>query len=260
MGDTPGTPGRFSVEPLAGIPLVKTGDDLAALISAALANANINPVAGDVFVVAQKIISKAEGRQIPLSEVTPTPQAVTLAEETEKDPRLVQLILDESTVVLRKKPGVLIVRHLSGLVGANAGIDQSNIDHTGGEAALLLPVDADASAARLREALEKRFGVHLGVIISDSMNRPWRLGTLASAIGASGVASLDDYRGGEDLFGRELKVTLINRADSLATAATLVMGETTERIPVALVRGLPPDEVDQPASETVRPLDEDLFQ
>jgi coenzyme F420-0:L-glutamate ligase/coenzyme F420-1:gamma-L-glutamate ligase len=237
-------PGGFSVVPLPGIPLVEDGDNLAALITDALAAANIAPAAGDIFVVAQKIISKAEGRQIPLSDVTPTPEAEALARETEKDPRLVQLILDESTLVLRKKPGVLIVRHRSGIVGANAGIDQSNVDHENGEVALLLPVDADASAANLRTALEGRFGVHLGVIVSDSMNRPWRLGTLASAIGASGVASLDDHRGGEDLFGRELKV----------------MGETTERIPVALVRGLPPDEAEQSASEMIRPLDEDLFQ
>lgn len=211
--------------------------------------------------VAQKIVSKAEGRLIDLATVTPDEHATELAQQTDKDPRLVQLILDESDEVLRQKPGVLIVRHRLGIVGANAGIDQSNIDHGGGEAALLLPVDPDASAEQLQQALEQATGKQLAVVITDSHNRPWRLGTVGTAIGCAGLQSLDDHRGGEDMFGRELKVTLINRADAIATAATLVMGETTEGLPLAIVRGFPvaASGETQPATAIVRPLAEDLF-
>ncbi len=252
--------------PLPGIPLVQPGDDLAALIADAIARAGMGLAEsladGDVVCVAQKIVSKAEGRLVPLATVTPSPEALALARETDKDPRLVQLILDESVEVVRKKPGVLIVRHRLGLVAAHAGIDQSNVEH--GEApedemALLLPEDPDASARRLREALEARSGRRLGVVITDSSNRPWRLGTIGAAIGCAGIRVLDDRRGGRDLFGRELKVTLINRADALATMATLVMGETSEGTPAALIRGLPPDPVDEPARSAIRPLEEDMF-
>ena len=161
--------------------------------------------------------------------------------------------------MLRKKPGVLIMRHKLGLVGAHAGVDQSNIEHGDDENALLLPVDPDASAAALKADLEQRHRVSVGVIVTDSANRPWRLGTVGTAIGCAGITVLDDHRGGQDLYGRELKVTLINRADALAGAATLVMGETVERTPVVLVRGLAAQESDQDAKLIVRPLDEDLF-
>ncbi len=242
--------------------MVRAGDDLAVLIAGAVEGAGMVLRDGDVVCVAQKIVSKAEGRQVALDSVTPGQAAIALARETDKDPRLVQLILDESTEVVRKKPGVLIVRHRLGLVGANAGIDQSNIEHGDGpegEHALLLPLDPDASARRLRTALERSSGARLGVIVTDSNNRPWRLGTIGAAIGCAGIRALDDRRGGLDIYGRELKVTMIGRADSLATAAILVMGETTERTPVALVRGLPPEQVDEPAASLVRPLEEDLF-
>ncbi|MEQ8859878.1 MAG: coenzyme F420-0:L-glutamate ligase [Pseudomonadales bacterium] len=253
----------LSVQPLGGMPMVRSGDDLPALIAAALDAARLTLVDGDLICVAQKIVSKAEGRLVALASVDPSEAAIALARETDKDPRLVQLVLDESTEVVRKKPGVLIVRHRLGLVGANAGIDQSNIEHgaagTDAEHALLLPRDPDASARGLRAALEQRSGVRLGVLITDSSNRPWRLGTIGAAIGCSGVRTLDDRRGGRDIYGRELKVTLINRADALATMATLVMGETTERTPVALIRGLAPEDVDEPATGMNRPLEEDLF-
>ena len=153
----------------------------------------------------------------------------------------------------------MIMRHRLGHVGAHAGVDQSNIDHGDGDAALLLPLDPDASAKRLREAIRHRSGKEIGVLISDSGNRPWRLGTTGIAIGASGFTVLDDRRGGTDLYGRELKVTLINRADSIATAATLIMGETTERIPVAIVRGFEYEPVEQNAAMINRPVEEDLF-
>lgn len=194
-----------------------------------------------------------------LASVTPSTEAISLARETEKDPRLVELILRESDAVLRKKPGVLIVRHRLGLVGAQAGIDQSNIQHGEDENALLLPEDPDASARRLRDDIAARTGINVGVIVSDSMNRPWRLGTIGGAIGSAGITVLDDRRGGQDIYGRELKVTMINRADSIATAATLVMGETTEKTPVALVRGFPAENSPHSARDIIRPLEEDMF-
>jgi coenzyme F420-0:L-glutamate ligase/coenzyme F420-1:gamma-L-glutamate ligase len=250
---------NLSVIALEGMPMIVRGDDLAALIGTALKRQNLTLVDGDILVVAQKVVSKSEGRLVSLAGIEPSATAQALARETEKDPRLVELVLRESTDVLRKKPGVLIVRHRLGLVGAQAGIDQSNVEHGADENALLLPEDPDASAARLRSALETACGVRLGVIVSDSMNRPWRLGTIGGAIGCAGIRALDDRRGQRDIYGRELKVTLINRADSIATAATLVMGETTERTPVALVRGLPPESTSGTAREIVRPLDEDMF-
>ena len=239
--------------------MVRADDDLAELIAGAIERSDYELADSDIVCVAQKIVSKAEGRLIALASVTASAEAVELARETDKDPRLVELILQESTELLRKKPGVLIMRHRLGLVGAHAGIDQSNIDHEEGECALLLPVDPDHSARQLRSALEVRTGAKVAVIITDSANRPWRLGTTGIAIGAAGLTVLDDQRGGSDLYGRELKVTLINRADSIATAATLVMGETTERIPVAIVRGLPTADDGQTAQMINRPLEEDLF-
>jgi coenzyme F420-0:L-glutamate ligase / coenzyme F420-1:gamma-L-glutamate ligase len=262
IGSWPTAARAVSTIALPGIPLIAAGDDLCAVILDALAAAAIRLQDGDVICVAQKIVSKAEGRMVELATVTPSSEAIELARETAKDPRLVQLVLDESTQVVRKKPGVLIVRHRLGLVGAHAGIDQSNIEHgvgVEGEFALLLPEDPDASAQALRRGLERASGARLGVVITDSSNRPWRLGTIGAAIGCAGIRALDDRRGGQDLFGRELKVTLINRADSLATMATLVMGETTERTPVALIRGLPPDHADEPARGVIRPLEEDMF-
>ena len=238
---------------------MREGDDLARLLLNGIAAADMRLDSGDVLVVAQKIVSKAEGRLVRLAAVTPTAQARELAKETDKDPRIVQLILNESAEVVRKKPGVLIVRHKLGIVGANAGIDQSNVEHDQGECALLLPENPDGSAKRLREEIRHRTGKRVGVVVSDSANRPWRLGTTGIAIGSAGVKTLDDQRGGKDLFGRELKVTLINLADSIATAATLVMGETTERIPAVLVKGLALESELDAAASILRPLEEDLF-
>ena len=253
----------FSVVPVTGMPMVVPGDDLATLVLAAIKAADLKLVDGDIVCLAQKIVSKAEGQLIALADVTPSEEAIELAAATDKDPRLVELILQESSEVVRHKPGVLIVRHNLGLVGAQAGIDQSNVDHAEGEQALLLPRDPDASAAILRDALAARTGVQVGVIITDSQNRPWRMGTTGIAIGCAGFTVLDDYRGGTDVYGRELKVTLINRADAIAGAATLVMGETTEKIPLALVRGLSPETETSTTHQTAammnRPIEEDLF-
>jgi coenzyme F420-0:L-glutamate ligase/coenzyme F420-1:gamma-L-glutamate ligase len=253
----------FSVVPVTGVPMVKPGDDLCAIVIDAFADNDLSLKDGDIVCLAQKIVSKAEGQQVALADVTASPEAIKLAQETDKDPRMVELILQESSEVMRKKVGVLIMRHKLGLVGAHAGIDQSNVDHSDGEQALLLPKDPDASAARLRDELHARTGCRVGIIITDSQNRPWRMGTTGCVIGCAGFTVLEDYRGGNDVYGRELKVTLINRADAIAGAATLVMGETTEKIPLALVRGFDAEAdeqtTDQSAAMINRPIEEDLF-
>ena len=250
-------PLRF--DPVPGLPMIRPGDDLAGLIAAALSAARLHLADGDILCIAQKIVSKAEGRIVRLADVRAGPEAVRLAAETDKDPRLVQLILDESKELLRQRPGVLIVRHRLGFVCAHAGIDQSNIEHGNGECALLLPADPDASAARLRARLHEETGASVGILITDSHNRPWRLGTIGTAIGACGTGVLDDRRGTTDLYGRELRVTLSNRADAVAAAATLLMGETTEKVPVIVARGVEPLGGEDSAMSINRPLEEDLF-
>jgi coenzyme F420-0:L-glutamate ligase/coenzyme F420-1:gamma-L-glutamate ligase len=247
------------IQPIGDIPVVQVGDDIAQLISDALSLTNLSLEDGDVVVVAQKIVSLAEGRLLRLDDVDVSPAARELAAETDKDPRLVQLILQEASDVIRKKPGLIIVRHRLGIVGANAGIDQSNIDHSNGECALLLPEDPDLSARRLRGVLMQDAGKTISVVITDSMNRPWRIGTIGAAIGSAGLQVLDDKRGHLDLHGGELKVTIMNRADAIAAAAVLVMGEGAERVPAAIVRGLPAEDSMQVARDCIRPLAEDLF-
>lgn len=247
------------IEPVPGMPVVKAGDDLVKQIVDALRAADMSLQDGDIVVIAQKIVSLSEGRTVPLNGVEVSRAAQELAARTDKDPRFVELILRESAEIIRHKPGVIIARHRLGLIGANAGIDQSNIDHANGECALLLPEDPDQSATTLREALMASTGRAVGVIISDSMNRPWRLGTIGAAIGSAGVVVLDDRRGESDLYGRELKVTMTNRVDAIAAAAVLIMGETTELTPVAIVRGLSAEDSAQTARDCVRPLADDLF-
>jgi coenzyme F420-0:L-glutamate ligase/coenzyme F420-1:gamma-L-glutamate ligase len=250
---------EISVRSLPGLPSIRVGDDLAELISAAMRRLGAQLVEGDIVVVAQKIVSLAEGRLVLLADVQPSAKAIELADRVEKDPRIVELILAESTDVVRIKPGVIITRHRLGIVGANAGIDQSNVDHSEGECALLLPEDPDQSARRLREVLMQQTGKTLSVIISDSLNRPWRLGSTGIAIGSAGLSVLDDRRGQSDMYGRELKVTLGNRADAIAAAAVLIMGETTERTPVVIVSGFPAEDSAQTARDGVRPVADDMF-
>ena len=245
---------------IPGVPLVQPGDDLGALISAALRGAGVKPLAGDLVAVAQKIVSKAEGRSVRLATVTPSAEAEDIAARAGKDPRVVELILRESRAVLRVSPGVIIVEHRSGVVLANAGIDRSNIEDSD-EQALLLPADADASAARLRASLQREFGVPLGVIITDSIGRAWRLGTVGIAIGCAGVTALQDLRGQTDMFGRTLQVSEVAVADSIAAAAVLVMGEAAEGTPLVLVRvarGAGTDTT-QTARNALRPASADLF-
>ena len=255
---------EFRIIGLPGIGMIEHGDDLVAVIGAALEHNAITLEHGDVVCIAQKIISKAEGCLVALNTITPSEHAEELAAATYKDPRMVQLILDESSEVMRHKPHVLVVRHKLGFVGAHAGIDQSNVDHSDGEMALLLPKDPDGSAAALRQGLQERFKARIGVVVTDSHNRAWRMGTIGSAIGCAGIQVLDDSRGGEDIYGRTLQATLISRADALAGAATLMMGETTEKMPVVILRGLPPeqtlsDDPTQTAQLINRPLEEDMF-
>ena len=255
---------EFQIIGLPGISMIEHGDDLVAEIARALEQNAIMLQHGDVVCIAQKIISKAEGCLVALDSVEPGEGALKLAAATQKDPRIVQLILDESSEVMRHKPHVLVVRHKLGFVGAHAGIDQSNVDHSKGEMALLLPKDPDASAATLREGLQNRYEARIGVVITDSHNRAWRMGTIGSAIGCAGIQVLDDSRGGEDIYGRTLQATLVSRADALASSATLMMGETTEKMPVVILRGLPPeqtlsDDPTQTARLINRPLEEDMF-
>lgn len=243
---------------LHGLPIIQPGDDLAALIAEALGRAGLTLHDGDVLAVTSKIISKAEGRYAALASVTPGDEALRLAAVTGKDPRMVELVLRESVAVVRSAPNVLVVRHRLGFVSASAGIDQSNVD--GGEdTVLLLPLDPDASARRLREQLGERLGILPAIVVSDSHGRPFRLGNVGVAIGAAGLPALRDLRGQPDLFGRPLKISMQGLADEIASAANLVSGEGGEGLPVVLLRGLLFDATDGRATDLLRPPEQDLF-
>jgi len=241
----------LSLTALPGLPMVRPGDDLAGLLAAGMARAGLTPQPGDVLAIAQKIVSKAEGRSVALESVTPSAAARRLAVETEKDPRVVELILSESRRVVRARPNLIIVEHRLGFVMANAGIDQSNVGEEGH--ALLLPVDPDASAA----ALAARLG--LPVVITDSFGRAWRRGTVGVAIGVAGLPALLDLRGQPDLFGRELRVSITGFADEIAAAAGLIMGQGAEARPAVHLRGLDWSAPPNPAAELLRVGEEDLF-
>jgi coenzyme F420-0:L-glutamate ligase/coenzyme F420-1:gamma-L-glutamate ligase len=251
---------QLTLTALPGIPNVSPGDDLADLIGAALDQAGLSLRDGDILVVAQKIVSKAEGRQADLNQVKASARARKLAEQVEKDPRLVELILSEAVAVVGQRPGVLVVEHRNGYVLANAGIDASNVaPEAGAELVLLLPEDPDRSAADLRTALRQRREVEVAVIINDSLGRAWRSGTVGAAIGAAGLVALQDLRGQPDLYGNPLRVSLVGLADELAAAASVLMGQGDEGLPVVLVRGLTGHEGSGRARDLVRDRDEDLF-
>jgi coenzyme F420-0:L-glutamate ligase/coenzyme F420-1:gamma-L-glutamate ligase len=251
---------RVTMTGLAGIPLVQPGDDLGAIAVAALRGNGLAPEEGDVLVVAQKIVSKAEGRYVDISTVRPSERAIALAAELDKDPRFVEVVLSESRRIVRHRPGLLIVEHRLGFVMANAGIDHSNVGAEDGvERVLLLPVDPDGSAQALRQYLIGAVGVELGVIISDSFGRAWRKGTVGVALGSAGLPALVDLRGHPDLFGRELLVTETGFADEIAAAAGLLMGQADEAVPMVLVRGLVWSAPDRPAGFLIRPAEHDLF-
>lgn len=248
---------RLTYIGVENMPMVEPGDDLAGQIIEAVVGMQESLQDGDVIVIAQKIVSKAEGRYLDLREVTPSAEAISLAKTVDKDPRKVQAILDESNEVVRAREGVLIVEQKNGFVQANAGIDQSNIsfqDIDPEELCLLLPVDADQSARNIRDAIRERCGVEVGVIINDSLGRAWRIGTLGLAIGVAGFTALEDFIGGHDIYGRELQVTQVAAADEMAAGASLVMGQTTQKTPVVLVRGYEPVEPEDPALRGVKPL------
>jgi coenzyme F420-0:L-glutamate ligase/coenzyme F420-1:gamma-L-glutamate ligase len=244
---------------LSDFPEVARGDDLGSFTVAALQRGGLKLRADDVLVFAQKVVSKAEGRQIDLAAVTVGDAARELARTVQKDPRLVELVLRESRRVVRAAPDVLIVEHRLGLIMANAGIDQSNVAGADGECALLLPEDPDASAMHLRERLSQLTGCQVAVIISDSFGRPWRVGTVGVAIGCAGLPATLDLRGQSDLFGRPLRVTIVGHADEIASAASILMGQASEARPVILVRGLPARSAHRPATALLRPSSEDLF-
>lgn len=256
--------GRFEAPPpvqiqaLGGIPLVREGDDIAGLILASLAENDLALADGDVLVVSSKIVSKAEGRRVALDSVTPTEEAMRLADEVRKDPRVVELILRESVMVSRKAPYVLVTQHRLGFVSANAGIDQSNIEASD-DHVLLLPLDPDASAVALRTHLAAATGRDVAIVISDTHGRPFRLGNVGVAIGIAGLPALVDHRGERDLFGRELKATVQGYGDLIASAAHLVCGEGAEGLPVVLVRGMDLPDGAGRATDLNRPPEMDLY-
>ncbi len=253
-------PNQLSLVALPGIPLVDPGDDLCELIANGLEQAEEELRDGDVLVIAQKIVSKSEGRYADLDQVEPSARAVELGKKTDKDPRLVELILSESREVLRYRPGVLIVAHKLGFVLANAGIDSSNVaPQNHGQRVLLLPLDPDGTCARLRAEIEARYGKRVAIVINDSVGRAWRVGTVGIALGASGLESVLDLRGQSDLYGRPLAVSIVGLGDELAAAATILQGEGDEGLPVVLIRGLERASDQGSGATLVRDEAEDLF-
>jgi coenzyme F420-0:L-glutamate ligase / coenzyme F420-1:gamma-L-glutamate ligase len=255
---------RLEVLAIPGLPLVERGDDVPALIAGALVAAGVALADGDVLVVTSKMLSRAEGRFVELPRVEPSPRAMVLAREVNKDPRAVELILRESIAVSRKAPGVLVVRHRLGFVVANAGIDASNAVPSdarpgSGPWALLLPVAPDASAAAIRARVAADSGRSVGVVVTDSFGRPFRVGTVGAAIGVSGFPPVWDRRGEADLFGRALEQTITALADQVAAAADLVAGQAAEGRPLVLVRGLQFDSSDHGARTLTRKPEEDLY-
>lgn len=250
----------LSLIPIPNFPHVQPGDDVGQLLIQALANAGIAPQPNDIFAIAQKIISKAENRFVNLQTITPSPRALEVAQTTEKDPRLVELILGESTEISRMRKDVLIVRHRLGFTSANAGIDRSNVpQQPHSETVLLLPQNPDATADNIRQTLENQFHISIGILITDSHGRPFRLGTVGIAIGVSGFPALWDRRGDPDLYGYRLQHTDVAVADEIAAAAGLVMGQAAEGIPIILIRGLNFSHHFGRATDLVRPAAMDLY-
>jgi len=248
--------------PLRQIPLVQPGDAIARLVASAVRSSGLELMDEDIFVITQKIVSKSEGRFVNLAAITPSSEAIAMALRSEKDPRFVELVLRETNAVLRTRPGTLIVEHKLGFVCANAGIDHSNVQSQGGNPedwVLLLPENPDASADRIRAELQAEFSKKIGVLIIDSHGRAWRIGTVGVAIGFSGIPGIVDFRGKPDMFGYTLRVTQVAAADELAAAASLLMGQAAENIPVVHVRGFPYPLREGSLKELIRPKELDLF-
>lgn len=252
----------LTLTPLQNIPLIRRDDNLADIVLKSLQETGLELQDDDILVLAQKIVSKAEGRKVNLATVSPSARAIELAQQTEKDPRVVELMLQESNEVLRTRVGTIIVEHKLGFVCANAGIDHSNVAGDGDtteEWVLLLPEDPDRSCTLLRNEIESKTGKHIGVVIIDSHGRAWRNGTVGVAIGMSGVPGIVDKRGDKDLFGYTLRITIIGAADELAAAASLVMGQASEGRPVVHVRGFPYPLQEGSLKELIRPKEQDMF-
>ena len=248
----------LTLTPLKNIPLIRQNDDLADIIVSSLDRSNIALEDKDIFVLAQKVVSKAEGRIVNLATVAPSPRAIELGAQIEKDARLVELILRESKSVVRTRPGTIIVEHKLGYICANAGIDHSNV--TGeGESVLLLPENPDQSASQIRTKIESKTNKKIGVMIIDSHGRAWRIGTEGVCIGLSGIPGVIDERGWQDLFGYTLRITMVGVADELAAAASLVMGQAAEGTPIVHVRGFPYPLREGSMKELIRPKEQDLF-
>ena len=243
------------------LPTIGPGDKLATMIIESIITAGMEVLDGDILVIAQKIVSKSEDQYVDLTSISPSFKAQNLAKLVDKDPRLVEVILSESNEIIRYSPGVLIVAHRLGYVMANAGVDASNLEPTskGGERVLLLPQDPNSTCVRLRESFEKQFNRRIGVIISDSVGRAWRNGSIGMALGVAGPPALWDCVGEIDLYGRPLRITQIGFADQIASAAALVMGEGAEGLPVIKVSGLNWNPVDTNADILLRSKEEDLF-
>jgi coenzyme F420-0:L-glutamate ligase/coenzyme F420-1:gamma-L-glutamate ligase len=243
-----------------GIPQIEPGDELAGIIVDAVKAAGLMLENGDIVVIAQKIVSKAEGRYVYLRDVVPSEAARTLGEKIGKDARYVEIVLSESDEVIRSWPNVMIVAHRLGYVMANAGVDHSNISQSGdNERVLLLPRDPDGSAASLKMRFDNTFGIEMGVIVNDSFGRPWRNGVVGVALGAAGIPSLIDLIGAPDMFGRPMQVTEVAAADEIAAGASLIMGQADEGLPVVIVRGLAFSAAARSAASLVRSRDKDKF-
>ena len=245
---------------LPNIPLIQRGDDLAMIILRGVHDARIELQDGDVLVLAQKIVSKSEGRMVRLRDVTPSPQAIELGKQSNKDARFCEVVLWDTREILRVRDGLVIVESKHGWVCANAGIDRSNVaPHDENEWVLRLPEDADASASRLRERLNALTSRDLGIIINDSHGRAWRNGAIGVAIGVAGLPGVEDLRGKSDLFGYQLQVTTIGQADQIASAASLLQGQADEGHPIVHIRGVPLNRREGSARELVRPKEHDMF-
>ncbi len=252
----------LSITPLKDIPLIRQGDNLADILVKSLSGNKIDLQNNDIIVLAQKIVSKAEGRMVNLATVTPSPQALELGQKTETDPRVIELILQESNEIIRTRVGAIIVEHKLGFVCANAGIDHSNVAGEGNsneEYVLLLPKDPDRSAKQLRNQIKEKTDINIGVMIIDSHGRAWRNGTVGMCIGLSSIPALIDERGWKDLFGYTLKITVVGVADELAAAASLMMGQAAEGVPAVHVRGFPYPLQEGSLKELIRPKGQDMF-
>jgi coenzyme F420-0:L-glutamate ligase/coenzyme F420-1:gamma-L-glutamate ligase len=269
--------GKVFFEPVNRLPMIKPGDDLAALIYARLKDQGEDLQAGDIIAIAQKVVSKSEGRLVNLADIVPSERALEIAPIAGKDPRHIEVILQESREVIWVSPGIFVVETRQGYVCANAGVDRSNIAqsadpsqtdpavnqaHDENEWLCLLPVDADASAARLRARFKELSGADVGVLINDTHGRPFRMGGVGVALGAAGLLTLRDQRGESDLYGYQLQATLTALGDELAAATSLIMGQASEATPAVLVRGLAisaPAGADKGADILIRPKDKDVF-